>query len=237
MNKNLQRLASFATFDLPLNVGYNRLLLCTTQKEQIAAIPSWNIEGTRRKLIAHYWYRHVLYHFLSLFGIALLIILPFSPYFNLLYLSVLCMMGLVSFGIVYFCIYLPFFSSAFLPQLETLIANHRREQVEIPQTKSAKTQSKIPALTVTLYTLFKTAGVERIASDALSAQMINRLTGVDTDSIKENLRRIIHPKNLTPKERAEIVKGIAVAKVYFEKLGHLPAIKLLDALEMKLRGA
>ncbi|WP_089898049.1 hypothetical protein [Chitinophaga arvensicola] len=147
------------------------------------------------------------------------------------------MIGAVSFGIVYFFIYLPSFSSAFLPQLEMLIANHKREQVEIPQTKSAKTQSKIPALTVTLYALFKTAGVERIASDALSAQMINRLTGVDTDSIKENLRRVIHPKTLSPKERAEIVKGIAVAKVYFEKLGYPPAIKLLDGLEMKLKGA
>lgn len=237
MKKNLQRLVSFATFDLPNNVGYNQLLLRTIHKEQIAAIPRWNIEGTRRKLIAHYWYRHVLYHFLSLFAIALLIILPFSPYFNLLYLSVLCMMGAISFGIVYLCIYLPFFSSAFLPQLESLIANHRKAQIEIPQTKSAKTQSKIPALTTILYALFKTAGAERVSSDAFSAQMINRLTGVDTDSIKENLRRIIHPKTLTPKERVEIVKGITVAKIYFEKLGHPPAIKLLDGLEMKLKGA
>lgn len=236
MEKTLQRLASFATFDLPLSVGYNQLLLRTIHKEQVSVNRSWNIEGTRRRLIAHYWYRHVLYHFLSLFGIALLFILPFSPYFNLLYLSVLCMMGAISFWITYFCIYLPFFSSAFLPQLETLIANHKRAQVDVPQTKSAKTQSKIPALTVILYALFKTAGVERIASDAFSAQMINRLTGVDTDSIKGNLRRIIHPKSLTPKERAEIVKGIAVAKVYFEKLGHPPAIKLLDGLEMKLKG-
>lgn len=155
MKKNLQRLASFATFDLPLNVGYNQLLLRTIHNEQIATIPRWNIEGTRRKLIAHYWYRNVLYHFLSLFGIALLIILPFSPYFNLLYLSVLCTMGAISFWIAYFFIYLPFFSSAFLPQLESLIANRKKVQIEIPQTKSAKTQSKIPALTTILYVLFK----------------------------------------------------------------------------------
>jgi hypothetical protein len=237
MEKKLQRLASFVTFDLPLSVGYNQLQLETIHKEQVAAIPLWNIEGTRRKLIANYWYVNVLYHFLSLFSIALIIILPFSPYFNLFYLSILFMTGAISFGVVYFCIYLPLFSIAFLPQLETLVANHKSKHVEKPQTKSVKTQSKIPALTVTLYVLLKTAGVERVASDAFSAQMINKLTGVDTDSIKENLRRIIHSKTLTPKERAEIVKGIAVAKVYFEKLGHPPAIKLLDALEMKLRGA
>lgn len=191
MKKNLQRLASFATFDLPLNVGYNQLLLRTIHKEQLTTAPRWSIEGTRRKLIAIYWYRHVLYHFLSLCGIALLIISPFSPYFNLLYLSALCMTGVMSFGVVYLLIYLPFFSSVSLPQVESLIANHKKPEFEIPQTKSAKTQSKIPALTITLYVLFKTAGVERIASDALSAQMLNRLTGVDTDSIKENLRRII----------------------------------------------
>ena len=231
MNKTLQRLASFVTFDLPFNVGYNRLLLCTTHKVQKTTTPSWSIEGTRRKLIAHYWYRHVLYHFLSLFGIALLIILPFSPYFNLLYLSVLCLMGAISFWIAYFFIYLPFFSSAFLPQLESLIANHKKAQIEIPQTKSAKTQSKIPALTTILYVLFKKAGANRIACDAFSAQMINRITGVDTDSIKENLHRILYSETLTLREQAERAKGMAVARTYFEKLGYTPAIKLLDELE------
>lgn len=237
MKKTVQRLASFATFDLPLKVGYNQLLLRSIQKQEAQSIHNWNIEGTRRKLIAYYWYRHVLYHFLGLFFFALMIVFPLNPQVNLLYISILCIYGCIGFIGVYFCVYLPFFSSAFLPQLETLIANHKRARVDVPQTKSVKTQSKIPALTVTLYALFKTAGAERIASDAFSAQMINRLTGVDTDSIKENLRRIIHPKTLTPKERAEIVKGIAVAKVYFEKLGHPPAIKLLDGLEMKLKGA
>jgi hypothetical protein len=231
MEKTLKRLASFATFDLPFNIGYNRLLLCTTHKEQIAIIPSWNIEGTQRMLIAHYWYRDVLYHFSSLFGIALLIILPFTPYFNLLYLSVLCLIGAVSFGISYFCIYLPFFSSAFLPQLESLIANHKKVQVEVPQTKSAKTQSKIPALTTILYVLFKMAGANRIACDAFSAQMFNRITGVDTDSIKENIHRILYPETLTLRERAERAKGMAVARTYFEKLGYTLAIKLLDELE------
>lgn len=93
MKKLLQRLASFATFDLPVNVGYNQLLLRTIHKEQIAANPHWNIEDTRRNLISHYWYRHVLYYFMALFSVALLIILPFSPNFNLLSLAVLIMMG------------------------------------------------------------------------------------------------------------------------------------------------
>lgn len=235
MEKTLQRLASFATFDLPLSVGYNQLLLRTIHKEQVSVNRSWNIEGTRRRLIAHYWYRHVLYHFLSLFYISLLIILPFGPYLNLLIYTIYDGNHKFLDNLLFYLF--TFFSSAFLPQLETLIANYKKAQVEIPRTKSAKTQTKIPALTIILYTLFKTAGAERISSDAFSAQMINRLTGVDTDSIKENLRRIIHPKTLTPKERAEIVKGIAVAKIYFEKLGHPPAIKLLDGMEMKLRGA
>lgn len=230
----MQRLVSFATFDLPLNVGYNQLLLRSIQKQEAQRIHNWNIEGTRRKLIAYYWYRNVLYHFLGLFAIALMIIFPFNPHINILYMSVLCISGGIAFVAVCLCVYLPFFSSAFLPQLESLIANHKKKEVEIPQTKSAKTQSKIPALTTILYVLFRIAGANRIACDAFSAQMINKLTGVDTDSIKENLRRIIHAKNLSPKERAEVVKGIAVAKVYFEKLSFSPAVKLLDELEMKL---
>jgi hypothetical protein len=119
--------------------------------------------------------------------------------------------------------------------LETLIANHKRAQVEIHQTRSASSQSKIPALTIILYVLFKTAGAERIACDAFSAQMINRLTGVDTDSIKENLRRIVNPQTLTPKQRAEVAKGIVATEAYFGKLGYSPATKLLDKLEKKLK--
>lgn len=234
MKKILQRLASFATFDLPLNAGYNQLLLRSIQKHEAKRIHNWSIEGTRRKLIAYYWYRNVLYHFLGLLVIALIIIFPFNLDVNLFHMSVLCISGGIAFVGVYLCVYLPFFSSAFLPQLESLIANYKKTEVEMPQTKSAKTQSKIPALTLILYALFKTAGIERLASDAFSAQMLNRLTGVDTDSIKANLRRIMQPKNLTPKERAEVIKGTAVARAYFEKLSHPPAIKLLDELERKL---
>ncbi|TWF45730.1 hypothetical protein FHW36_1011661 [Chitinophaga polysaccharea] len=39
MKKSLQRLASFANFDLPLNVGCNQLLLCIIHNKQITAIP------------------------------------------------------------------------------------------------------------------------------------------------------------------------------------------------------
>lgn len=234
MRKNLQRLASFATFDLPLNVGYNQLLLRTIHNEQIAAIPRWNIDGTRRKLIAHYWYRHVLYHFLSIFGLALLVILPFNPYFNLLYLSVLCIMGAVSFGLVYFCIYLPLFSSAFIPQLETLVANFKAGHLVLSQTKCAKTQAKIPTLTIIHSVLMEMAGITRIACDDGSAKALNILSGVDTGSIKENLRRIYQPSKLTPKERAEVSKGIIAARSYFTKLNHAPAFEILDRLERKL---
>lgn len=55
MKKNLQRWASFATFDLPLSAGYNRLLLHNIQKQETQFVYDWNIEGTRRKLIARYW--------------------------------------------------------------------------------------------------------------------------------------------------------------------------------------
>jgi hypothetical protein len=38
MKKKLQHLTSFATFDLPNNVGYNQLLLSTIHKEKLETI-------------------------------------------------------------------------------------------------------------------------------------------------------------------------------------------------------
>lgn len=233
---NLKRLKSFFTFDLPFNAGYNRLSLHTIHKHQILCFPSWNIESTRRKIIADYWYRHVLYHFSSLFTLALLIVLPFNLYFSLLYLSILIMYGSIAFSVILLCVYLPQFMSKFLPQLEALIAHYKSIQPVIRQEKCAKTQPKIPALTVIHYILLQTAGVKTIACDQRSAQLINMLTGVDTGSIKENLRRISYPGSLSPKERTEVLKGITVARSFFGKLGYHPAFKILDKLEMKLQG-
>ncbi len=83
-SSNLKRLKSFFTFDLPFNAGYNRLSLHAIHKQQTLSFPSWDIESTRRKIIADYWYRHVLYHFSSLFTLALLIVLPFNLHLSLL---------------------------------------------------------------------------------------------------------------------------------------------------------
>lgn len=234
---NLKRLKSFFTFDLPFNAGYSRLSLHAIHKQHSLSFPSWNIESTRRKVIADYWYKHVLYHFLSLFGVALLIVLPFNLYFNLLYFSILLAFGGIGFSVVIFCLYLPLFSLNFLPQLETLIAHYKKTRPVVRQEKCAKTQPKIPTLTVIHYVLLQTAGVKTICCDHRSAQLINTLTGVDTDSIKENLRRIYKHTALSSKERAEILKGITAARSFFVKLDLPSAIKQLDQLEWKLKGA
>lgn len=115
-----------------------------------------------------------------------------------------------------------------------VLAHYKSSRPLIRQEKCAKTQPKIPTLTVIHYVLLQTAGVKTIACDQRSAQLINMLTGVDTDSIKENLRRIYKPAMLSPKEKAEVLKGVAAARSFFGRLDHPPAFKVLDQLEMKL---
>lgn len=234
MKKFLQRLISFLSFDLQSSLAYNQLLMLDIHKEQTNYIPIWSIEGTRRKVIAYYWYCNIPRHFLLIFSIALIMILPFNLYFNLLFLSTLCLVGFISFTVLYFFIYLPFFSTIFLPQLETLVAKFKTEHLVVPQTQSAKTQARIPALTIIHSVLMEMAGIRRIACDDKSAKALNTLTGLDTGSIKDNLRRIYQPSKLTPKERAEISKGIIAARSYFTKLNHPPAFEILDRMEKKL---
>lgn len=65
MKKTLKCLVSLAIFDLPLNEGYNKLIIRTVHENYVKKIPNWNLQGTRGKLIARYWYNYVLYHFLA----------------------------------------------------------------------------------------------------------------------------------------------------------------------------
>ena len=161
--------------------------------------------------------------------------------------SVLSLFLAVLYMVLFLTIYRPFYSRIYLPQIDSLIDRWTKDDADkkaveeakkvpsqsIEPTKSARTQTKIPALTVMHYVLFQTAGIKALACDDESAKLINKLTGVDTGSIKENLHRIIRPSSLTVKERAKMRKAIDLAADYFNQLDHQSALQILEQMRQK----
>ena len=70
-----------------------------------------------------------------------------------------------------------------------------------------------------------------------SAEILNNLFGADKDKLKQNLSRIYKLSSLSPKERAEIQKGIDAARIFFNSLQYSNANSILDQLEIKLHKA
>lgn len=68
-----------------------------------------------------------------------------------------------------------------------------------------------------------------------SAELLNNLFGADKDKLKQNLSRLYKLSSLSPKERAEIQKGINSARAFFQALNYRPSQKILDQLEVKLQ--
>jgi alcohol dehydrogenase YqhD (iron-dependent ADH family) len=73
------------------------------------------------------------------------------------------------------------------------------------------------------------------ACNVNSAELLNNLYGADKDKLKQNLSRLYKLSTMSPKERAEIQKGIDTARNFFNALAHSPAQKILDQLELKLQ--
>lgn len=131
--------------------------------------------------------------------------------------------------------YWPAYYSDFLPKLDTIIAEQEKLIVVQEEVKKCKrTQFPIPALTIIFYVFSKTGNISLLPSNDRSAELLNNLYGADKDKLKQNLSRLYKLSQLSPKERAEIQKGIAIARTFFESLDCKPAQAILDQLEIRL---
>ena len=236
MKEILCKVKSFITFDFPLDSRYIGERFLTTHDHYKNNIPHWSLVATRRKVISDYWFRHVLAHFSALYGLATLFVLFANYNFEYTFLVSVFLVGLVSFCVLFVTHYWLFYYSDFLPKLDTVIARHEHEsKKEEKLEKCRRTQFSIPTLTVIFYTFTKSCKINFPPCNDQSAELLNNLFGSDKDKIKENLRRIYKLSALSPKERAEIQKGINIARSFFKSLEYETANEILDQLEFKLQ--
>jgi hypothetical protein len=126
--------------------------------------------------------------------------------------------GVLSYSVLYLFHYRPYFSSIFLPRLQTakeIYEGKQREQLE----KCRQAQLSNFALALVFYVFDKTTGMNRLQCNDQSAELMMKLYGIDKGSIKKSLELIIGKrKNLPTRKMTEIQNRFTEAYQFFEEL-------------------
>jgi hypothetical protein len=235
MKDLMKKAKSFITFDFPLDRSYLSGRFATTHLLHQKEIPQWSTNATRQKVIATYWFVHVLSHFVFLFGLPALLLLLTSGHFELPYLSVVFMTGLISFAVLLLFHYGPNFYSSFLPQLETIKESYELKQFEQLE-KCKRAQLSNSALVLIYYVFDKVSGMNSLQCNDHYAALLVKLYGVDQGSLKKNLELIFgKKKSFSQRKYTEIQNRFQEAYNFFEEIQFKEGLHILDQLEQKFR--
>jgi hypothetical protein len=237
MNDLVKKATAFVLFESPIDFQLISLHFIRTQDRCKAQLSHWPFAATRKKLMVEFWFRRIFLHFLILIVLAItaLLLLQRVSINSILPLSFSAMSTFFILSIIH---YGPIFYGDYLPKLATIIAEQEKLTTEEDDIKKCRrTQYSIPTLTVIFYVWSKLAQIPMVPVNDQSAVLLNQLYGSDKDKLKQNLGRLYKFSALSPKEKAEIQKGINSARTFFQELKHPPAAVLLDQLEIKLQNS
>lgn len=121
----------------------------------------WSTNATKRKVIAAYWIKYVLPHFAVLFGLPSLLMFLMPAHFNVLFLAVVFVAGLVTFPVMLLFLYWPSFHNNFLPYLETVKENFESNHLEQVE-KCRQAQLSNFSLALFFYAISKTNSLRSV---------------------------------------------------------------------------
>jgi len=230
-----ERIRSFIFFESPLQSELISRDFSDTHLHFQREFPHWSLEATRKKVVFEFWFKEVFLHYFMILSLATIATMPFLYNQHYLFLSI-NIAGFLSFLVLLFRIYWPAYFTDFLPKLDTIIAERQNiQEAELELKKCKRSQFSIPTLTIIYYVFSKTSGIPILPANDHSAALLNKLFGADRDKLKQNLSRLCQLSKLSPKERAEMQKGIDIGREFFETLGCSPALTILDQLDLKLQ--
>lgn len=174
MKDLMRKVKSFITFDFPTDNNYLSTHFASTHHHHQKDIPAWSTNATRQKIIAVYWFTHVLQHFVFVIGSASLLIMLISHNFEFSFIGVVIIVGLIIFPIFLLFHYWPTFSYTFLPQLETVKEFYERKQSEQLE-KCRQGQLSNPALVLIYYVFDKTSGLNSLDNSNQIASLLMKL--------------------------------------------------------------
>ncbi|WP_439516523.1 hypothetical protein [Sediminibacterium sp.] len=234
MKDFMNRAIAFLTFDTHLQAQQISLQFSQTHHKRLSEIDNWSTNATRQQLISRYWYTDVLEHFAILFGLSVGITLilrenkqPDVLIASLFFVGPLAYLGLYLFQ------YRPKFNSTYLPLLETVKEAYEKKQLEQIE-KCRHVQLSNFSLALFFYVLTKTNNLNQISCDDYSANLLRKLYGVDSGSLKKNLELILGTakrKNMSERKITEIRNRFAETYEYLEALEFNAGIEKLKELE------
>src|SRR5450432_671906 len=228
MKDLVKKATAFVLFESPIDFQLISLHFIRTQSRCKAQFSHWSFAATRKKLMVEFWFRGIFLHFLILIILAVAALLLLQRV-SINWIAPLFVSAISTFFMLSIIHYGPIFYGDYLPKLATIIAEQEKLTTQEDEIKKCKrTQYSIPALTIIFYVWSKLAQIPMVSVNDHSALLLNQLYGSDKDKLKQNLSRLYKFSSLSPKEKAEMQKGINTARSFFQELQHPPAELLLD---------
>lgn len=236
MKDLVQKMKSFIFFDFPLETSNITAQFSDTQQKFQLETPGWSTSATKQKLISHYWFSNVSRHFALILAIPILIICISTAKLEQRFLLSIFMAGFLSFPVIYFFVYRPYFGSTYLPRLETVKEIYEKKELQDIE-KCRRAQLSNQALCLIFYVFDQTSGIHAIQPNDHFAGILSKLYGVDRGSMKTNLELILGNSckrvHLTDRKRTEIINRFAEAYNFLQDLNFSNGIALLKKLESK----
>lgn len=235
MKDLVKKAESFITFHVPLQAEYIGIQFASIHHHHQKEFSRWSTKSTRQKLIAIYWFKHVLRHCLMLLSASALIVLVINPTLWRYSLAGFFVAGLIILPVLFIGHYWPSYYFDFLPKLEMVKENFealQNEQLE----KCRQAQLSNFALALIFYTIDKTSGINILQCNDQTAELLTKLYGVDSGSMKKNLELILGKKRpLPPRKHTEIQNRFDEACSFLEDIHFPVGIQILQELRLKSR--
>lgn len=235
MKDLMKKVMSFMTFDFPLQATNISIKFTETHQKHQLEFPEWSTAATRQKLVTSYWSTDVIGHFSALFGVpaGILFIVKGGFYQPDLYLVNIFIACPIVYLALYIFQYRSEFNSTYLPRLETVKEAYEKKQIEQFE-KCRQAQLSNFSLALFFFVLTKTNSINPISCDDHSANLLKKLYGVDSGSMKMNLELILGTakrKNMSDRKITELRNRFAETYNYLEALQFSAGIERLRELE------
>lgn len=130
MKEIVKQVEPFLTFEIPLQMRNISTQFSIVHQQHLQIFPEWDALFTRQRLIASYWFKHVLRHFAAIILLSSLLLWPYTEHYGFAYLGICFLVSLICFPVLALITYLPTFSYQFLPRLEVIVAGYQKVQQE-----------------------------------------------------------------------------------------------------------
>ncbi len=236
MREMIVRAVSFMTFEPQLQIAQINAEFTETLQRVQSESQHLSTTATRQRLIAKYWYNHVIRHYASFLALPLIYTTAISIYQNepvKYFLVGVFIAGILSYALMYLFLYRPQYVSNYLPRLETVKESFERKHLEQLE-KCKQAQLSNLALTFVIYAFDKTSGMNSLQCNDQTAAILTSLFGVDQGSLKKNLELIYgKKKDLPPRKLTEITNRLEEAITFFESINFSQGANLVNEWKKK----